>query len=162
MPPGDLSATLPRMTAARRPVATAADVPAPRVPMIGVLRALLLLEAAGGVALAVYLSIVAGDIGVRDGTSAEEPLRFAAGGAFVFAILAASASRGARRRRPWGWTLAAILQVIVAVATGAAVMATEFHPVFLTGFALAALVMMVLSTTSVRRALGQEDALPRI
>ena len=149
------------MTAARR-ATTAVDVPAPRVPMIGVLRALLLLEAAAGLVLAIFLSMLAANVGARDGTSAEEPLRFAAGGAFVFALLAALASRGARRRRPWGWTLAAILQVILAVSTGAAVMATEFHPVFLIGFALAALVMTVLSTASVRRALGQEEILPRI
>lgn len=148
------------MTAAR-PATTAVDVPAPRVPMIGVLRALLLLEAAAGLVAAIFLSLLAGSIGARDGTSAEEPMRFAAGGAFVFGLLAAMASRAARRRLSWGWTLAAILQVIVAVAAGAAIMATEFHPVFLAGFALAALVMIVLSSASVRRALGQDAVLTR-
>jgi hypothetical protein len=44
----------------------------------------------------------------------------------------------------------------VAVATGAAVMIAEWHPLFLVGFGLAAIVMLVLSTASVRRALGQE------
>jgi hypothetical protein len=131
-----------------------------RVAMIGVLRAFLLGEAAAGLVLAIFLSLLAGGqtdfVGGASGRAAEETLRFAAGGAFVFAIAAAVASRGARRRRPWAWTLAAILQVIVAVATGAAVMIAEWHPVFLVGFGLAAVVMLVLSTASVRRALGQE------
>ena len=131
-----------------------------RVAMVGVLRAILLGEAAGGLVLAIFLSLLAGGqtafVGGDSGRAAEETLRFAAGGAFVFAIAAAVASRGARRRRPWAWTLAAILQVIVAVATGAAVMIAEWHPLFLVGFGLAAVVMLVLSTTSVRRALGQE------
>lgn len=131
-----------------------------RVAMIGVLRAFLLGEAAGGLVLAIFLSLLADGqtdfVGGDSGRAAEETLRFAAGGAFVFAIAAAVASRGARRRRPWAWTLAAILQVIVAVATGAAVMIAEWHPVFLVGFGLAAVVMLVLSTASVRRALGQE------
>jgi heme A synthase len=74
----------------------------------------------------------------------------------LFAILAAAASRGARKRKGWAWTLSAMLQVIAAVATGIAVLVTEWHPLFLVGFAGAALVMLVLSTTSVRRALGQE------
>ena len=130
-----------------------------RVAMIGVLRALLLGEAAAGLVMAIFLSLLAGGqtefIGGDSGRAAEETLRFAAGGAFLFAIFAAVASRGARRRRPWAWTLAAILQVIVAVATGAAVMIAEWHPLFLVGFGLAAIVMFVLSTASVRRALGQ-------
>jgi len=131
-----------------------------RVAMVGVLRAILLGEAAGGLVLAIFLSLLAGGqtafVGGDSGRAAEETLRFAAGGAFVFAIAAAVASRGARRRRPWAWTLAAILQVIVAVATGAAVMIAEWHPLFLVGFGLAAIAMLVLSTASVRRALGQE------
>ena len=86
----------------------------------------------------------------------EETLRFAAGGAFLFAIFAAIASRGARRRRGWAWTLAAILQVVLAIGTGVAIMAAEWQNVFLIGFGAAAIVMLVLSTTSVRRALGQE------
>jgi hypothetical protein len=131
-----------------------------RVAMIGVLRAFLLGEAAAGLVLAIFLSLLAGGqtdfVGGDSGRAAEETLRFAAGGAFLYAIAAAVASRGARRRRAWAWTLAAILQVIVAVATGAAVMIAEWHPLFLVGFGLAAVVMLVLSTTSVRRALGQE------
>ena len=143
------------------PVAsTARSVPAPRVAMVGVLRAFLLGEAAAGLVFAIFLSLLAGGqtdfVGGDSGRAAEETLRFAAGGAFLFAIFAAVASRGARRRRPWAWTLAAILQVIVAVGTGAAVMIAEWHPLFLVGFGLAAIVMLVLSTTSVRRALGQE------
>ena len=131
-----------------------------RVPMIGVLRALLLGEAVAGLALAIFLSLLAA--GERDflggdaGRAAEETLRFAAGGAFLFSIFAAIASRGARRRRRWSWTLSAILQVVVAIATGIAVIAVEWQPFFLAGFAAAAVVMLVLSTTSVRRALHQE------
>ena len=135
-------------------------MPGSRVAMVGVLRAFLLGEAAAGLILAIFLSLLAGGqtdfVGGDAGRAAEETLRFAAGGAFIFAIAAAVASRGARRRRPWAWTLAAILQVIVAVVTGAAVMIAEWHPVFLVGFGLAAVVMLVLSTASVRRALGQE------
>ena len=135
-------------------------MPGSRVAMVGVLRALLLAEAAAGLILAIFLSLLAGGqsdfVGGEVGRSAEETLRFAAGGAFVVAIAAAAASRGARRRRPWAWTLAAILQVLVAVATGAAVMIAEWHPLLLVGFGLAAVVMLVLSTASVRRALGQE------
>jgi peptidoglycan/LPS O-acetylase OafA/YrhL len=135
-------------------------MPDARVPMVGVLRALLLAEAAGALVLAIFLSLLAGAqgefVGGDAGRSAEEGLRFAAGGAVLFAIAAAIASRGARRRRPWAWTLAAILQVIGAVATGVAVLVTEWHPLFLGGFAIAAVVMLVLSSASVRRALGQE------
>ena len=89
------------------------------------------------------------------GPDADVPLRFAAGGALLLGILAAIASRGARRRRSWAWTLAAILQVIIAVATGIAVLTVEWHPIYLVAFGAAAVVMLVLSTTSVRRALGQ-------
>jgi hypothetical protein len=128
--------------------------------MVGVLRALLIGEALAGIAVAIFLSMLAA--GLRDflggdaGRAAEESVRFAAGGAFVFAILAAIGSRGARKRKTWSWTLAALLQVILAVGTGVAVMVAEWHPLFLIGFAVAAVVMLVLSTTSVRRALGQE------
>ncbi|HET8776066.1 MAG TPA: hypothetical protein VFN76_00260 [Candidatus Limnocylindria bacterium] len=133
---------------------------APRVPMIGLLRALLLSEAVAGVALAIFLSLLAAAertfLGGDAGRAAEETLRFAAGGAFLFAIFAAVASRGARRRRGWAWTLAAILQVVLAIGTGIAVMAADWQNFFLIGFGAAAIVMLVLSTTSVRRALGQE------
>jgi hypothetical protein len=131
-----------------------------RVPMIGLLRALLLTEAVAGLALAIFLSLLAA--GERDflggdaGRAAEETLRFAAGGAFLFAVFAAIASRGARRRRRWSWTLSAILQVVLAIGTGVAVIAVEWQAFFLAGFAAAAIVMLVLSTASVRRALGQE------
>ena len=131
-----------------------------RVPMIGLLRTLLLSEAVAGLALAIFLSMLAAAerdfLGGDAGRAAEETLRFAAGGAFLFAIFAAVASRGARRRRGWAWTLAAILQVVLAIGTGVAIMAVEWQAFFLVGFAAAAVVMLVLSTTSVRRALGQE------
>jgi len=137
------------------PIPTAA-----RMPMIGILRALLLGEAAATLVLTVGLSMLA--VGLRDflggdaGRAAEETVRFAATAAFLFAIFAAIASRGARRRRAWAWTLAALLQVILAIGTGVAVMIVEWHPAFPVGFAAAALVMIVLSTASVRRALGQD------
>jgi hypothetical protein len=123
------------------------------VPAIGLLRALLLGEAALGLALAVFLSMLA--VALRQQFGGEETLRFAASGAFVFAIAAAIASRGARRRRGWAWTLAALLQLALAIGTGVAMILTEWHPAYLIGFALAAVVMLVLSTSSVRAALGQ-------
>lgn len=117
--------------------------------MIGVLRGLLLLEAAGLLAVTIYLSMIAAD------SADETSVRFAAGGCFILAILAAWASRGVRRRRNWGWTLAAILQVIIAIGTGAAILVAEWHPLLAIGFALPTLVMLVLSTSEVRRELGQ-------
>jgi hypothetical protein len=44
---------------------------------------------------------------------------------------------------------------VLAIGTGIAIMIATWHPAYLVGFALAALVMIVLSTASVRRALGQ-------
>jgi hypothetical protein len=127
---------------------------------VGVLRALLLGEAAIGLVLAIMLSMLAvamrDSIGGDAGLVAEQNLRFAAGFAFLFAILAAVASRAARRRRGWSWTLAALLQLLAAIATGVAILIAPWHPAYLIGFALPALVMVVLSTASVRRALGQD------
>jgi hypothetical protein len=141
--------------AAAPPLAASAST-----PMVGVLRGLLLGEAALGIASAVLLSLVAAalrdTIGGELGRTTEESVRFAAGGAFLFAIGAAIASRGARRRRTWAWTLAAVLQLVLAVGTGLAVMIATWHPAYLIGFGLAAVVMIVLSTAGVRRALGQE------
>jgi hypothetical protein len=133
------------------PTAAPTAVPVARAPMLTVLRFLLLIEAAAGVVLAIYLSLVAGDAGAGPETS----LRFAAGGAFLFAIFAAVASRGVRRRRGWAWTLSAILQVVLAIGTGVAVMTAAWHPAYLIGFAAATVLMMVLSVPSVREALGQ-------
>jgi hypothetical protein len=131
---------------------TAADA---RVPMVGVLRALLIVEALAGLVLAIFLSMGASQVGAVSGPDAEVPIRFAAGGALLLGILAAIASRGARKRRSWSWTLAAILQVIIAIGAGIAVLAVEWHPIYLAPFAAAVVVMLVLSTSSVRRALGQ-------
>jgi hypothetical protein len=141
-------------------VATPAALPnAPRVPMLGALRWMLLAEAAATLALAVFLSLLAAAmrdfLGGDSGRAAEETLRFAAGGSFLFAIFAAVAARGVRRARRWSWTMAAMLQAILAIGTGVAVMVAEWHPAFLAGFAVAAVVMLVLSTPSVRRGLGQ-------
>ncbi|MFN2418257.1 MAG: hypothetical protein ABR593_04950 [Candidatus Limnocylindria bacterium] len=124
----------------------------PRVMGVGVLRVLLLLEAALGLALAIGLSVLAS----AQTASVEETIRFAAGFSFVLAILAAVASRGARRRRSWAWTLAALIQLVVAIGTGIAVLTADWHPAYLLGFALATVVMLALSAGSVRRALGQE------
>lgn len=144
------------------PVHTTASPPisSPRVAGIGVLRALLLTEAALALALTIFLSLLA--TGLRDslggdaGRAAEESVRFVSGGAFLFVIGAALASRAARRRLSWAWTLAALLQLVLAIGTGVAVMVADWHPVYLLGFVLAAAAMLVLSTASVRRALGQE------
>lgn len=144
-------------TVTAAPIAPVADA---RVPMVGALRVLLLTEAAAALALTIFLSMAASTardvLGGDVGRSTEVTLQFAAGAAFLFAIFAAIASRGARRRRGWAWTMAAILQVVLAIGTGVAVMTAEWHPVYLVGFGLAALVMLVLSTTPVRRALGKE------
>jgi hypothetical protein len=128
-------------------------------PMLAILRALLLSEAALTLVLAVFFSLLAAALrdflGGELGRQTEESVRFAAGGAFLFAIFAAVASRGVRRRRRWSWTMAAILQVILAVGTGVAVLVAEWHPVYLAGFGAAAIVMLVLSVSSVRDGLGQ-------
>lgn len=132
---------------------------APRVLGIGLLRGLLLTEAGLALALAILLSMLASalgnSIGGEPGQVAEQNVRFAAGAAIVFAILAALASRGARRRRGWSWTLAALLQLILAIGTGIAIMTAPWHPTYLIGFAIAGIVMLMLSTTSVRQGLGQ-------
>ena len=150
----DEPSTLTRM-AAQTAAPRAGTTPDARVPMVGVLRALLIGEALAGLVVAIFLSMGASVVGAQGGPDADVPLRFAAGGALMLGIFAAIASRGARRRRSWAWTLAAILQVIVAVATGIAVLTVEWHPIYLVAFGAAAVVMLVLSTTSVRRALGQ-------
>ena len=48
------------------------------------------------------------------------------------------------------------LQLVLAIGTGVAILVAAWHPVELVGFGLAIVVMLVLSTASVRRALGQE------
>ena len=126
--------------------------------MTGTLRAMLLLEAALGAVLAIVLSSVAG--GIRDlapdDIGADAGVRFVAAGAFVLAVLAALAARGVRRRLSWSWTLAALIQLVLAIGTGIAVLVAEWHPAYLAGFLLAASVMLALSSASVRRSLGQE------
>lgn len=134
-----------RAPAPPRPATSAS----PSAPLVGLLRFVLLGEAALGLALAIVLSMEA------EGSASEVPIRFAAAGAFVFAIAAAIASRGARRRRSWAWTLSALLQLVVAIATGVAMLVIEAPPLILLGFLVAAVVMVILSTASVRRALGQ-------
>lgn len=129
---------------------------------VTVLWILLLAEAALGVFMAIYLSDVAGDYrsSLGDGgIGAEESARFAAGGAFLFAIGAFIASNGARRHRTWAWTLAAVLQLVLAISAGIALFAAGGEgtaAAYLIAFGLAAATMVLLSTPSVRRALGQE------
>ena len=133
------------------------DIPR-ELSKVGTLRGLLLAEAVAGVVLAVVLSsLAAGVRGVNPSDlGAEAGVRFVASAAFVFAVLAAIAARGVRRRRPWSWTLAAILQLALALGGGVAVLAADWHPAYLLTFAVAGLLMLVLSTGAVRRALGQE------
>ncbi len=150
----DEPSKLTRM-AAQTAAPRAGSTPEARVPMVGVLRAALIGEAFAGLVVAIFLSMGASVVGAQGGPDADVPLRFAAGGALLLGISAAIASRGARRRRSWAWTLAAMLQVIIAVATGIAVLTVEWHPIYLVAFGAAVVVMLVLSTTAVRKALGQ-------
>lgn len=146
------------MNALQTAGATPAAAPTRR-PMLGVLRGLLFAQAILGLGLAIFLSLLAAGLrdflGGDDGRAAETTVRFAAGAAFLFAIFAVVAARGARRRRRWAWTMAAVLQLVLAIGTGVAVMAADWHPIYLLGFGLAAVVMLVLSTASIRRDLGQ-------
>jgi hypothetical protein len=130
------------------PIASTSD------PALPILRVLLLLEAAGGLAVTIIVSLAANRL--EDAGSDATAIRFAASGAFILAILAAVASRGVRRRRGWGWTLAALLQVLVAIGTGVAILTSDWHPLLLVGFAAPVLVMLLLSTSAVRRSLGQD------
>ena len=134
-----------------------------RSAAITALWCLLLVEALLGVVVAVLLSLVAG--GQRSalegevGLAAEEGTRWAAGGAFVFAIGALVAAIATRRRRPWSWNLSAILQLILAIAAAIAMFragAAGMTAAYLVAFALAAGTMLLLSTPQVRRALGQD------
>ena len=143
-----------RPSASLRPLPSASSTPG--ALGIGLLRVLLLAEAGLGLLLAIVLSMVASEMTGEAGRASEQNLRFAAGFSFLFAILAAVASRGARRRRGWSWTLAAVLQLILAIGTAVAILTATWHPAYLLGFALASVVMLVLSAASVRRALGQE------
>ncbi len=133
------------------------DIPR-ELSKVGTLRTLLLAEAMAGVVLAVVLSSIAAGVRGLDPTDigAEAGVRFVASGAFIFAVLAALAARGVRRRRPWSWTLAAVLQLVLALGGGAAVLAADWHPAYLATFVMAGAVMLVLSMSSVRRELGQE------
>lgn len=121
------------------------------------LRWALLLEAAAGVASAVILSLAAA--GIRDlnpdDIGADAGVRFAAGGAFLLALALAIVARGVRRRRSWSWPAAAMVQIVVAIGTAAAVLIADWHPGYLVGFGMAAGLLVLLSMPAVRRALGQ-------
>jgi hypothetical protein len=141
------------------PSTDASPQPAARSAPLGFVRTLLLIEAALTLGLAVFLSLLAAEarvfFGGAQGEATEITLRFAAAAAFIFAIAAAITSRGVRRRRGWAGTTASVLQLIMAVGTGVAVLSAEWHPAYLVGFGLAAATMLVLCIPSVRRALGQ-------
>jgi peptidoglycan/LPS O-acetylase OafA/YrhL len=128
-----------------------------RASTLDLLRAVLLAQAAGGVVIAILLSLVA--TGLRDlspdDVGADTGVRFVAAGAFVVGIAAAIAARGVRRRRAWSWMLAVLVQLALAFGTAAAVLLADWHPGYLLGFVVAALAMVVLSAAPVRRGLGQ-------
>jgi len=134
--------------------------PAARGAVLVVVRVLLLVEAALTLGLAIFLSLLASGmrdfVGGASGEAAETTIRFAAAAAFIFAIAAAVTSRGVRRHRGWAWTTAAVLQLILAIGTGVAVLSAEWHPAYLIGFGLAGVTMLVLCVPSVRSQLGQD------
>ena len=138
------------------PTRDATRAPASRNAGLILTRALLLIEAALTLGLSIFLSLLAAALGDFSGPDAETTVRWASAAAFLFAIAAAIASRGVRRRRGWAWTTAAVLQLILAVGTGIAVLNAEWHPAYLIGFGLPALTMLVLCLPTVRRELGQE------
>lgn len=134
-----------------------------RAGTLTIVWALLLIEALLALVLAIGLSLVAGgyrtSLPGAEALVAEESTRFAAGGAFLFSIAAFVAALGVRGRRAWSWTLGAVLQLVAAIAAAIAMFAAGEHGVtlaYLAAFALAAVTMLALSTSSARRALGQE------
>lgn len=146
-------------TRAARP----ADERRDRSRTVTVLWTVLLVEALLGLVVAIVLSLVAGGYSASlegDGElAAEEGARWAAGGAFVFAIAALVAAIAARRRRPWAWNLAALLQLILALAAAIAMFTAGPEGVsaaYLVAFGLAGVTMLILSMPQVRRRLGQE------
>lgn len=123
---------------------------------------MLLAEAALGLLAAIQLSILAGEYRVtlsgEAAVSAEVSTRFAAAGAFILAIGAVVAVVGVRRRRAWSWSLAALLQLIMAVGAALAMVTAGEEGItvgHLLAIGLAGLAMLLLSTPQVRRALGQ-------
>jgi hypothetical protein len=148
------AATLRAMNARTPALGDSTSTRAEGAGLVAALCILLLVEAAFALAVTILLSLVAGE--QRGG--AENSTRFAAGGAFLFAIAAYVAFRGARRRRSWSWTLAAVLQLVLAIAAGIAMVTAGeagATTAYLVAFALAAGTMVLLSTSAVRRALGQ-------
>ncbi|MGI8657594.1 MAG: hypothetical protein ACR2K4_02330 [Candidatus Limnocylindria bacterium] len=126
---------------------------------IAILRTVLIAEALLTLAAAVVLSMLAAALseflGGSSGRAAEETVRFVAAFAFLVAVAGAVTARGARRARPWAWTAAAVLQLIVAGATAVAVLVAPWHSVYVAGFVLPAIGMLAVSAPSVRRTLGQ-------
>lgn len=155
------AATLRAMNARTPAVGASTSDRAQGAGLVSALSILLLAEAAFALAVTILLSLVAGERGSVAGEAAiaaENSTRFAAGGAFLFAIAAYVAFRGARRRRSWSWTLAAVLQLVLAIAAGIAMVAAgeaTATAAYLAAFALAAVTMILLSMSPVRRALGQ-------
>ena len=144
------------MTALPTTRAATDDAASSRSGGILLTRVLLLAEAALALVASIYLSMLASALGDFSGPDAETNVRWAAAAAFLLAVAAAIAARGVRRRRGWAWTTAAVVQLLLAVGTGIAVLNVEWHPAYLIGFAVPALVMLVLCLPAVRRELGQE------
>lgn len=149
------SAVTLRAMTARTPVVRASSSPrAQSSASVGVLCLLLLLEAAFALVVTIFLSLWAGE----QGGDAETSTRFAAGGTFLFAIAAYIAYRGVRRHRSWGWTWSAVLQLVLAIGAGLSMVTAGedgVGPAYLIAFGLAAGTLLLLSTSGVRRALGQ-------
>lgn len=126
---------------------------------IVILRTVLMLEALLTLAAAIVLSMLAAALsdflGGSSGRAAEETVRFVAAFAFLVAVAGAITARGVRRARPWAWTAAAILQLIVAGASAVALLIGPWHPAYIAGFVLPVLGLLAVSAPSVRRTLGQ-------
>jgi len=126
-------------------------------PTLTGLIGILLVEALAGLVLSALLTFEAAGLRAVPGAElgAGDSVQFAAAGAFVLAVAALIAARAARRRRSWAWTLAALIQLPIAIATGLVVLGEDWHPAYLLGFVLAALAMLLLSAAPVRSSLGQ-------
>lgn len=115
------------------------------------LAALLGLEGGLAFALGVGLSMVAGALDRRTAVGVE----FIAAAAVIFAIVSYFAARGSLRRRPWSYTLAAMLQLVMALSLGLAAFANGWQAPYVGAFGLAGAIMVTLSAQSVRTALDQ-------
>lgn len=130
------------------------SVSAERPLTLQLLAVLLGLEAVLALAVAIGLSMVAGAAD-EAGDGAATGLRFAAGGAVIAAIVAYRAARNAWRARRRAYAQAGILQLVVVAGLALGMVVAGWHPALLGVIALATGVFILLSTQSVRNALGQ-------